>query len=867
MDSQECNVGIETKSRARRSALAASLLATTAIVLCSCVLQSQPAAAQVMTQGAAARTFNIPAQPLAGALNAFGRQSGLQVTLAAATTQGVNSRPVNGSFTPQQALARMLEGTGIPFRITSDRTAVVGASQAAGGSGSLPAGAISLDTIDVQGASSSDPGKTEGTGSYTTSVSSFGKNQTLKELPQTVSVITHQRIQEQGLTTADNALEYTPGITVQQDSTANSNFFSRGFQITNFQIDGNSPLLYNAQGYGYGLITSQLDLAIFDRVEVLRGSDALYGVSGEPGGAINLVRKKPTRQFQMNALVHGGSWSNYRGELDVGGPLTENGSVRGRFVGVYEDRKYFFDVANSKKYLLYGIIEADVTDSTMLTFGSDVTHQNSTHWRNGLPRFSNGVDLGLPRSTFFGTDDDRWDRKNNRQFVRIDQELGERWTLGIEASRAHSKVNQRDFLWWGAIDPVTFSGLTNFGGHGLTNIRNETQDTLDAVLKGSFQLLGREHKVTVGANISRYKNHIDSYGRTGGNIRIPNIFEFDPEDYRFNDPYFLTDNEETTITQKGFYGSFAARLADPLTLIVGGRLSWYRYGNVWNELDQSTGAVSYTELTKYEDNKVFTPYMGLVYDFSKQWSAYASFAETYKPQASYQKGPLPGTPLGPVTGRTYEVGVKGSLLNGRLNTSLALYHIKRNGQAMQDPSYPPTPGDLGSSCCYLGDGRIVSQGVDIEVSGEIVDGWRIAAGYTFNDNQNKADSGRYSTITPKHLFKVWTSYEFQGQFEGWKIGGGVSAQSSHYQKGTVATFNLATGKYDGPSVPFEFTEPGRAIVDLFVQYKIDKNWTVAFNVNNVFDKKYYQTITWANPNGGNWYGAPRNFLLSARYKC
>jgi len=693
---------------------------------------------------------------------------------------------------------------------------------------------------------------TEGTGSYTTSQSSYGKGQMLRELPQTVTAMTYERIQDQGLKTLDDVMIYTPGVTVLKESTGNSLFYSRGFLMTSFQIDGNSPLLYNADGYGFGLNTSQPDLAMFDHIEVLRGSDALYGTSGEPGGAINLIRKKPTKQFQMKALAHAGSWHNYRGELDVGGSIMADGRIRGRLVGVYENRKYFYDVANSDKYLFYGIVEADITDSTLLTLGGDFTREDSTHWR-----------FGLPRSTFFGTKDDRWLRKNNKQFVRIDQAIGTDWTLGIEASRAQSKVAQRDFLWYGAIDPITFSGLTSLAGQGFLNDRSETQNTLDAVLKGAFHLLGREHKVIFGANINRYKNYTDGYGRSGSSIQVPNIFEFNPANYLSSDPYLFTVDENFTITQKGFYGSLAAKIADPFTFIVGGRFSWYKYNYFLDIFDKDTGDVTYSELTRYQDNTVFTPYLGLVYDITKQWSTYASIAETYKSQASSRKRPPPGTSLAPVTGRSYEVGVKGNLFDGRLNTALAFYSIKRKGQAVRDQAYPPTSGDLGSSCCYLDDGRIISKGIDIEVSGEIVNGWQIQAGYTFNDNENKAESGRYSTTTPKHLFKLWSSYELRGIVDGLKLGGGLTAQSSNYQKGSARTFNQTTGLYDGPSIDYEFTQSGYVLVDLFAQYQFNKHWSATANINNIFDKKYYQNV--GVTNSSNWYGTPRNFLLTMRY--
>ena len=798
-------------------------------------------------------SISIPAQSLDAALEQLGEQAGLQIFYLPEMVLGLNAPNVSGSLTADQALRRLLAGTGIEFRRTGKNVSL---------SRLISEELTQLTPVTVTGTSLAD-GVTEGTGSYTTSQSSYGKGQMLRELPQTVTAMTYERIQDQGLKILDDVMIYTPGITVRKESTGNSLFYSRGFLITSFQIDGNSPLLYNADGYGFGLNTSQPDLAMFDHIEVLRGSDALYGTSGEPGGAINLIRKKPTKQFQVKALAHAGSWNNYRGELDVGGSIMADGRIRGRLVGVYEDRKYFYDVANSNKYLFYGIVEADITNSTLLTLGGDFSREDSTHWRFGLPRYSNGEDIGLPRSTFFGTDDDRWLRKNNKQFLRIDQAIGTDWTLGIEASRAQSKVAQRDFLWYGAIDPVTFSGLTSLAGRGSLNDRSETQNTLDVVLKGSFHLLGREHKVIFGANINRYKNYTDGYGRSGSSIQVPNIFEFNPANYRSNDPYLFTVDENFTITQKGLYGSLAAKITDPLTFIIGGRLSWYKYNYFLDIFDKDTGDVTYSELTRYQDNTVFTPYLGLVFDITKQWSTYGSITETYKSQASSRKGPPPGTSLAPVTGRSYEVGVKGNLFDGRLNTALAFYSIKRNGQAVRDQAYPPTSGDLGSSCCYLDDGRIISKGIDIEVSGEILDGWQIQAGYTFNDNENKAESARYSTTTPKHLFKLWSSYELRGILSGLKLGGGLTAQSSNYQKGSARTFNEATGLYDGPSVDYKFTESGYVLVDLFAQYQFNKHWSATANINNIFDKKYYQNV--GVTNSSNWYGTPRNFLLSMRY--
>ncbi|WP_350283300.1 TonB-dependent receptor plug domain-containing protein [Nitrosomonas sp.] len=275
------------------------------IITVSLTLASLTATAQIAAQtpavaeAGAARAWNLPIAPLADTLAHIARDSGYRLSADPTLVAGKTAAAVRGNLSAIDAVRQALVGTGLKLVVTEGGTLSV---QPAPTSSSSPV--TTLAEMTVTGAMN-NLGVTEGTGSYTTNQSSYGKGQTLKELPQTVTIMTHERIQDQQLKTLDDVLERTPGVTVQQTSTAYSVFYSRGFQITNFQIDGNSPLLSRpeTQVYAGGLSTSQMDLAMFDRIEVLRGSDALYGTSGEPGGAINLVRKKPTRQFQMNALA------------------------------------------------------------------------------------------------------------------------------------------------------------------------------------------------------------------------------------------------------------------------------------------------------------------------------------------------------------------------------------------------------------------------------------------------------------------------------------------------------------------------------------------------------------------------------------
>lgn len=839
----------------------ALLMGSVALVSLAAPAQAQSGGSTTASRGQT-RTFDIPSQPLSTALTVFGDQTGIQITGDTCILDGKRSQAVKGSYAPAQALSVLLGGTGITFRWLDGRSVSIERAP------QVSEGTVQLGPVRVEGSGDGSGGSggaggpqvtandrtaSEGTGSYTKRDVAFAKGQSLQDIPQSVTVLTQQRMQDQGLTTIEEAMKQVTGITALQEEATRTHFFSRGFRIDNFQIDGNSPIIG-------GWNTEQIDLALYDSIEVLRGSDALFGTSGEPGGSINLVRKKPTRDFQFKAALSAGSWNNYRGEIDISGPLALDGRLRARIGGVIEDREYFYDRAIGNKQLVHGIVEFDVTDSTRLTVGGSYSHDRSPVFSIGLPRYTNGDDIGLPRSFYLGTKNDRNIRDRYNMFGRIDQTLGDDWTLGLEVSQNRSDNDRQHMFWYGAIDPITKSGMASgWGGAKYTYV--EKIQAADLVLKGSFDLLGGTHKLLFGTNISnadaQYINR-----RRNNPISIPDIFTFDPTIYDNNDPYYFFGTTDLEIKQKGIYGSLNMTFGR-FSLIPSMRLSWYRYRQYREVFSVPAGIMTSNPTIAYRDNGVLTPSIGAIYKFDDNWSAYASFAETYKSQASSLKGPLPGTAIDPITGKTFEVGVKGALLDGRLNTSAALYYIKRNGQAVRDSDYPATAGDLGSSCCFLADGRVVSKGVDLEISGEILPGWQMSGGYTFNDNENKqAGTGRYHTITPRHLFKFWTSYALRGALDGLKFGGGLTAQSSNYSRGTARTFNTTTSQYDGPSVPFEFTQKGYAVVNLFGEYNFNKNWSASFNVNNVFDKTYYQAV--GSSSYYNFYGEPRNFLLTIR---
>lgn len=799
---------------------------------------------------ATSHALNLPAQPLGQTLNALARTWGVAVSVDATLVEGRTAPALQGASTLNEALRKALAGSGLEAIPVGSAVTVRRQGSSARALGEV------LVTAQVHQSEA-----TEGSGSYAASRVSLGKGQDIRETPQSISVVTRQRIEDQALVTVGEVMQQTTGVTVTYGGAGGlggsaTSFLSRGFEITNVQIDGASVDAFSQQLF-------DPNLAMYDSVQVVRGANGLFSGTGEPGGAINLVRKRPAAQKQILGSAAVGSWNRKQVELDVAGPLNAEGTLRGRTVLAHSDKDFFYRGADSSNSLLYGILEADVTNSTRVTLGASYDKLQSTPWREGLPRAPNGDDLGLSRRTALMAGWSHYDKSAKELFAQVDQQLGGDWKLKAQVNYQKVDSDARLANLSGAVDPATGLGAA---WTGFSNDFRSEKKSLDVNAGGPFSLFGRKHQLLVGADWTKVRDDQDTfYSEMDTPTWLTNVYDFDPGRI----PPAVSERKTRSYpgygaTQKGLYGRVNLSLTDQLTAIVGGRYASYSYDTPYINYD-ATGDIRSSGREYYSESGIFTPYAGLVYDLGTQWTAYGSVTEIYKSQANKLEGPAPGKALDPVKGRSFELGVKGELAEGRLNTAVALYRIERTGEAVRDPSYPETDvGNLGLTCCYIAQGKIVSQGVDMEISGQVARGWQMFAGYTYNHNRNKTDPAQlvYSSVTPKHLFKLWSTYQLPGELSPWTLGGGVTLQSTTYVSGTARSYNPASGKFDGANAPFKFTQAGYAVWNASVQYRINRNWTASLNLNNVFDKTYYKTV--GSANGGNWYGEPRSALLTLR---
>ncbi|MEJ5865459.1 TonB-dependent siderophore receptor [Pseudomonas farsensis] len=784
-----------------------------------------------MTVQAQQAQFRIEAQPLASALLEFGRQANVQVLFEPSSLQGLRGNVVSGELSVAEAINTLLKGTGLRYSIQANTITVTAIDK----SNAVQLGATNITS---QGLGS----VTENSGSYTTGSSNTATkfNLSPRETPQSTSVITRQRMDDQGMTTLSDVVKNTPGLTLNQWGAERPRFNARGFGIENLMFDG-VPVAYEEAALSTG------SLAMYDRVEIVRGATGLMEGAGLPSGSINLVRKRPTVAPQVNVTGSYGSWDNRRFEIDAGSALNEQGTLRGRTVLSYQKKDSFTDYSSNERTLLYGVLEADLSDATTVSLG--VSHSNENNpgadW-NGVGTYPDGSFLPLSRSDRMSPSWSYWNKETTTVFTDIEHRFDNDWKAKGAATFISSEMDMLGtFINSSTIDAQGTPSMTLRGG---AYNYDRDQYSFDGYFSGPFALAGRTHSLVVGAShrVSKW-NDIGGPILTNGNFDLVtfNPITWDPDSVPKPSGVDMSAwDRKQRVEQTGVYTTARFSLTDPLTLIVGGRVDWYHL-----EVIQHDGGFAYGE-ADYKAVREVTPYAGLVYDLNDTYSVYASWTRIFQPQSEQTPG---GGVLEPIQGTNYEIGLKGEHFGGRLNTSVAIFQV--NLENLPDAA-TCSPSQSAFTSCYTAAGEIRSRGIEFEATGALTENWQISAGYTYNRAERLKESAyspigtfssgdRYATNLPENLFKVATTYRLPGTLDQWKVGGAMRTQSRIY-------------------TPYGVQQGGYTIFDLNSAYAVNKNLDLNFNLNNVFDKHYYSTIT--APTESNFFGEPRNFMVTARYK-
>ncbi|WP_239989988.1 TonB-dependent siderophore receptor [Corticimicrobacter populi] len=778
--------------------------------------EAQPATASTHRQ--TTYPFNIAAGPLDDALAAFARQAGISLIYSAQQLRGLRSTGLDGRYDVTQGLGILLSGTG--YR----------AARVEGGirieANPSPSTSL-LAPVLITGTHNAT---TEDSQSYAARAATIGKTeQALIDIPQSVTVITRQRLTDQNLTTLSDVLENTTGVTISEVADGGRKFYSRGFTISNIQYDG-VPLSRSFYAVGNSFTAST---AYLDRVEVFRGAQGLFEGAGQPGGSVNLVRKRPTADTQIRVETRAGSWDHLGGMLDAGGALNQDGSLRARAVLDYDDKGSFIDKVKERNTNLYLALDYDLTPDTTLGAGVLVSRLRSTPFFGGLPRFSDGSDLGLKRSTFLGADWNQWDRNETQVFADLTHQFNSDWRLKIAASHARETSITSALDATGAVDPATLTGPKR---NAWNYDKSSEHFGFDANINGRFSVWGMPQDLLVGASMSR----LTSSDRIEYNSNYAPLDVFNP-DSGIAKPDVFPDSQRLSRydphVQKGIYAQLRSSLTEDLTLITGGRMSWF-------ESRYTTQAATWSDVSKSKASAEFTPFLGAVYALSPQWALYASYADIFEPQtATTQDGSI----LEPIVGANYEAGIKGDLMEGQLTASLAVYRIDQTHRAVQDYAAGPI---CNGGYCSRAAGKVRSQGFEAELNGELLPGLQVAAGYTYNRNKYLRDPDRegqtFSEETPRHLLRLWSEYRLPGEWNQLSMGLGVNWQSAL----TNGISNLR--------------RPSYSVWNTRVAYDLTSNWTAALNVNNLFDKVYYEYPGYIE--NRNNYGTPRSFMLTLRGK-
>ncbi|WP_426811330.1 TonB-dependent siderophore receptor [Pseudomonas sp. WOUb67] len=628
----------------------------------------------------------------------------------------------------------------------------------------------------------------------------------IRDTPQSIDVVPAQVLKDLNTTRIDRALDFAGGVSRQ------NNF--GGLTFLNYSVRGftTGELYKNGFAINRGSYSAP-DAASIERIEVLKGPAAsLYG-RGDPGGLVNIVSKRPEAEAFSNLSVSAGTWDRYRSSLDVNSPLDSQGNLLGRVNMAVEDNGSFRDHVNSQRRIISPSLSWQLSPDTRLLLDTEFS-RTETVFDRGIPAV-NGELGSVKRSTFMGEPNDGQIRNDNQTIdLALEHYLNDAWKLRLANHYTQGTLKGA------SSEPQALIGTT------ITRFYRErdfewNDSITQAELHGSFDWAGWHHQTLAGLEYENYRNSqkypqsatLQEYGL---DIYNPVYGQPKPALTRANDFHEHTESYALNLQDQI---AFTERLRG----LLGVRLERFEQ----TALNRATG------VSNSQQKDVATARTGVLYQLTPQVGVFANASTSFKPNTIGTQGQV----YKPEKGLGYETGLKLDLFDSRIGATVALFHIDKENVVTTDA--------LGDSVAA---GKARSQGLDLQFSGQASDALRIIGTYAYIDAEvTKGDAavpaGSDLLGIARHSGSLLGVYEFQkGALRGSDVG---------------AAFNYV-GERSGQSGS-RFTLPAYSTVDLLAHYKASEQLTLGLNLNNLFDRKYYERAynsAWVMP------GEPRNLSVS-----
>lgn len=687
---------------------------------------------------------------------------------------------------------------------------------AAAGLGSMPALAQEPDSAVLEEVVvTADREQVEAEGYRTRRSASATKTDTpLEEVPQAVSVIPATVLEDLDSPRIEKALDYAGGVARQNDfgGLTMYEYSIRGLTTSEFYKDGFSV----NRGY-----MNPQDPSNVERIDVLKGpASSLYG-RGDPGGTINIVSKRPQQDQFAQLDLSAGRWDRYRGSLDVNTPLDDEGTMLYRMNLAVEDSNSFRDHRSGERQFFAPAFSWELSPQTRLLVQAEVV-RNSQVFDRGVVAPSDHLG-SVSRSDFFGEPGDG-DIDNNNESLQaeIEHDLNDSWTVRLAS---HYKQGR---LRGGATEASFFEDDARTLNREYRYRDYEWQDSITQLeLRGLVYTGDIEHNLLIGTEYERFAkieevlrtrpiSQIDIYQPVYGQPRPP--FSIGPGG-RSTDRHELIHSRSLNLQDQ-------MRFSEKLFGVIGARYDHYE-----QRLDNEVAG------TRAEQtHEKVTPRIGALYQLIPEVGVFANASQSFKPNSGADAS---GTAFDPEEGVGYEAGFKFDLLDSRLGMTVAAFHLTKENVLTADPV---------DSAYQIAAGEVRSRGVDLQLTGQLTDEIRVIGAYAYVDAEVTEDNtlarGSRLLNVPEHSGSLLGVYEFlDGELRGLELGGGVNY----------------VGERSGNVADSGFELPGYTSVDLLARYKATQDLTLGVNLNNAFDRTYYErsySNVWVMP------GEPRNLSLS-----